>query len=94
MIGKMIDPRITISQIVNPPRPYGISEEDLMIAVAAIIVLLITDIVQEKIRIRETLSKKSTALRWTIIFAGLFAVLILGVYGPGTGASSFIYEQF
>lgn len=94
MIGRMLHSKISMHLLLHPASPYGISDEDLILSVIVVIVLLITDIIQEKIRIRETLARKPIALRWFIIFAGLFAVLILGVYGPGFNTSAFIYEQF
>ncbi len=73
---------------------FGISSANVVIAVVAVIVLLIVDMMQEKMEIRKTLSKQNIIFRWIIIFAGLFAVIIFGIYGPGYDASSFIYEQF
>ena len=63
-------------------------------AVFAVLILLAVDILQEHIKIRETLAKQNIVFRWAVIFAGLFIVLIFGMYGPGYDASSFIYEQF
>ena len=62
--------------------------------VLSVFVLLVVDMLQEKIQIRETLAKQNIIFRWIIIFAGLFAVILFGIYGPGYDAASFIYEQF
>ena len=33
-------------------------------------------------------------VRWLIYFAGVFAIVIFGIYGPGYAESQFIYFQF
>jgi len=68
--------------------------EHMVIALLSIATLWIVDMMQEKMCIRETLAKQNLIFRWMIIFIGLFAVIIFGIYGPGYNASSFIYEQF
>ena len=67
---------------------------DLLITVSATLILFAVDVIQERIPLRETLDQRSIALRWFLIYACLFFVLIFGVYGPGYGATNFIYEQF
>ncbi len=76
------------------PDSFGLKYSDINIMIVSVLVLLIVDILQEKMPLRKTLSEKNTVLRWAVIFTGLFAVLVFGVYGPGYDASSFIYEQF
>ncbi len=73
---------------------FGFDIRELFLIVFSLLVLLVVDMLQEKMSIRETLAKQNIIFRWLIIFAGLFAVIIFGVYGPGYNASSFIYEQF
>jgi len=72
----------------------GFGMTDIIISAVSIFVLLVADMLQEKMSVRETLAKQNIIFRWIIIFVGLFAVLIFGIYGPGYDASSFIYEQF
>lgn len=64
------------------------------VTLIAVLVLIVVDIVQERTRLREALDRRSVALKWFLIYACLFFVLIFGVYGPGVGATNFIYEQF
>ena len=73
---------------------FGISAPNLNMVVLSIAVLWIVDLLQERMPLRETLAKQNLVFRWLIIFAGLFAVIIYGIYGPGYEASNFIYEQF
>ena len=72
----------------------GIDSPNIFIAIVAVCVLWCVDLLQEKLSIRETLDKQNIIFRWVVIFAGLFAVLIFGIYGPGYDATNFIYEQF
>ena len=73
---------------------YGLDNKNFNFALIAIGILWIVDLLQEKMSIRQELQKQGLVFRWLIIFAGIFAVLIFGIYGPGYDASSFIYEQF
>lgn len=81
---------MTMTEVLS----FGLGKRNILMAIIAIIVLWIVDILQEKMSVREALAKQNMILRWVIIFAGLFAVIIFGIYGPGYDASSFIYEQF
>lgn len=90
----MLDPRITLAALMNPPARYGIDAKNVFVAVIGILILLIVDVVQERCSIRAALAKRNIALRWSLIYICLFMVLILGIYGPEYGASGFIYEQF
>ena len=49
---------------------------------------------QERMPLRETLAKQNIIFRWMLLFIGLFAVILCGIYGPDFDAASFIYEQF
>ena len=44
--------------------------------------------------VRERLSKKSFALRFTIFLALFLGITVFGVYGIGYESSQFIYNQF
>lgn len=94
ILKKMLDPRITLAALMNPPARYGIDAKNVFVAVIGILILLIVDVVQERCSIRAALAKRNIALRWSLIYICLFMVLILGIYGPEYGASGFIYEQF
>lgn len=83
-----------ITGIVDKSYTYGLDVPNTTVACLSVLVLLVVDILQEKIHIRETLAKQNTLFRWAIILAGIFSVLIFGIYGPGYDAASFIYEQF
>lgn len=74
---------------------YGLNWNNIYLVIIAITVLLIGDILQEKFNVRETLIKENGFwVRWALILAGAFTVIIFGVYGPGYNASNFIYQDF
>lgn len=94
MIKKILTDTSLSALVRYKASDFGLTVNDVRIMVISVIVLLIADILQEKMPLRETLAKQNIIFRWIIIFAGLFAVIIFGVYGPGYDASSFIYEKF
>ena len=74
---------------------YGLDVHNFYLAIIAIIVLLVGDILQEKMNVREKLIQENGfLLRWALLLIGVFAVIIFGVYGPGYDAGSFIYQEF
>lgn len=67
----------------------------VLIPLWSIMVLWAVDLLQEKTGgLRRVVAKKPLVLRWILIYALLFSILIFGCYGPGYDASDFIYEQF
>lgn len=73
---------------------YGLDWKNFVLVIFAIFVLWAVDMLQEKMSIRQELQKQGIVFRWLIIFSGIFAVIIFGIYGPGYDASGFIYDQF
>lgn len=78
---------------------YGMDGDNFVIAVVAVAILWIVDILQEKMArenssLRKSMAEQNIIFRWILIFGLIFAILIFGIYGPGYDASSFIYEQF
>ncbi len=60
-----------------------------------VVVLIAVGVMKERgMRIRECLSRQQLWFRWLVYLAAVFAVLLLGIYGPGFEASAFIYFQF
>ena len=73
---------------------YGLDWKNFVFVIFAIMILWGVDMLQEKMSIRQELAKQGIVFRWLIVFLGVFAVIIFGIYGPGYDASTFIYEQF
>ena len=73
----------------------GLGKADLLVAVAAILVLIAADLLQEKYgSLRHYVTERSLPVRWAVYLVGVLAVLVLGIYGPGYAESQFIYFQF
>lgn len=67
---------------------------DYKIIIVATLLLLLVSIIQEKVgSVRTEIGKLNIWIRWTIWLCLIMAVLILGVYGPGT-TPVFIYDAF
>lgn len=68
---------------------------NFLAAVAGIGVLLCADLLQERYGpLRPYITRRALPVRWAVYLAGVLAVLIFGIYGPGYDAASFIYFQF
>lgn len=73
----------------------GLGSADLMIMVLFTALVFAVDLANERnISMREKLYNGSTAVRWLVLLAGIFAVLLLGIYGPGFDTSTFVYQRF
>lgn len=72
----------------------GLDWIEMMIAVCALILLYAVSVLQTKGSVRDRIAKKALPVRWMIWYALLFAVILLGCYGPGYSAGEFIYQGF
>lgn len=73
---------------------WGLSYIDLAIAIVSLLMLLAVSTLQQAEPIRERLAKRPLIIRWAILYALLFYVILLGCYGPGYSAAEFIYAGF
>lgn len=81
--------------IIHRMLTMGLNFHQCLVLALACLVLFFASVMQERgICIREKIAEKNLLVRWTIYIAGFMAVLILGVYGVGYDASSFIYRGF
>ncbi|MBW6409938.1 MBOAT family O-acyltransferase [Clostridium weizhouense] len=71
-----------------------ISRDEFIVAVIGIVILIIIDILKEKINLLEVLSHKKIIYRWGIYISIILIIIILGVYGSGYSEQQFIYCQF
>ena len=73
----------------------GLSGLDYGILVGALAVIFAVSLTEErKGSVRELLWQKNAPVRWVVYFALLLAVLLVGCYGFGYDAGSFIYNRF
>ncbi len=73
---------------------YGLDEYNLTVALIAILVLWVIELLQEKMHVREELAKQILPFRWAISIAAILIIVIFGMYGPGYDATAFIYGRF
>ncbi len=74
---------------------HGLDQKDFYVMLIGVILIMIVDILHEKgVKIRETIAAQPLPIRWVIYYSAIFSILILGIYGPGYDAASFIYGAF
>ncbi len=79
---------------LNGLEALGLDLPDLMILLVGILLLAFVEALQQRAGIREMLAEQSLPVRWILLLALFYAVIILGQYGPGFDAESFIYAAF
>ena len=72
----------------------GTEPADIIVAVAALLILWFVSVRENRGSVREQISKKNTAVRWAVWYALVFAVILFGIYGVGYNAGMFIYMQY
>lgn len=73
----------------------GMDGSDFAVVFAGIAIVLIADVMKERgVCIRETIAAQKAPVRWTIYYAALFSVIILGAYGVGYLPVDLIYAGF
>ncbi len=73
----------------------GLSWKDFNILYIGILIMCVVGILHKNsVNIREKLVKQNLFAQWLIMLIALFSIIILGIYGPGYDAASFIYENF
>ena len=73
---------------------FGFSISDMVIAVAFLALFGVVGWYQQKTSIREAIARQGLVFRWILYLAGVLAVLVFGIYGPGYNASSFVYMAY
>ena len=73
----------------------GLDRFDIGIVGVTLLIVLIISILQERgVKIRQSLVNQPLAIRWTIIYALIFFVIIFGAYGLGYIPVDPIYAKF
>ena len=73
----------------------GLSTANWFVLVFSVIILLYVDCKHEHgVSFRKILARQHLVFRWIILIGAVMIVLILGYYGPGYDAASFVYQQF
>lgn len=72
----------------------GLDRTEISVASAALILLYLVSLLQQKGSVRERIARMPLPVRWAIWYTLLFGVILFGCYGPGYSASEFIYQGF
>lgn len=74
---------------------YGLDQKDFYVALAGILVIILVDLRHERGKqIRMSIDRQPIILRWAVYYTAIFSIIILGMYGPGFDAASFVYGAF
>lgn len=72
----------------------GLDAKNVWMLFFGAVTLLVVEILQSKMSIREQFAKQSIVFRYFVLYIAIFAILIFGIYGPGYDAAQFIYGGF
>ena len=73
-----------------------LSKYDWFALLLGTVTVFVASVIQERRQtpIRELLDEARLPLRWCVLLAGIFSVVLLGTYGPGLNTADFVYMQF
>lgn len=73
----------------------GLDEKQFNLIIVVLLILLVVSIMQENgIRIRQKLDEQNMLFRWAVIIGAILFLMIYGAYGSSFSASDFVYQQF
>ena len=73
----------------------GLDAKDFNVLILFIAIVMVVDYLRsKKIALAENFGKQNILMQWLVFLAGVWAILIFGIYGPGFNAAQFIYFQF
>ena len=75
---------------------YGLDRREAGILLAAVMILIIVDLVryQKNLNVGEALCSQNLVFRWMVMIALVVSVIVYGVYGVDFDSSQFIYFAF
>lgn len=86
---------ISVSAITAPMTATNMTKYSFILIMLSMIIVFAVGLVQEKgIVIIDKIGSLPIVLRWITYIVSIMAVIILGIYGAGYDAASFIYGQF
>lgn len=72
----------------------GLDGRQWFICLMGMIAVLTVDVLHQKSSVRKMIAGQNLVFRWFVYLVLIFAVLLLGKYGPGYNAADFIYQLF
>lgn len=95
-IGKFFSNQ-NFSTALSQIETLGLWKKDYFVILLGAVTILIASIIQERHKdtnLRTVLDKKPFILRFALLYLGIMAVVIFGIYGSGYNAADFVYMQF
>ena len=72
-----------------------VTEREWKVVALGVLALVIVSALQEtKGSVRRLIAGQNVIFRWVIWISLIWSIAVMGVYGPGFNAASFIYQQF
>jgi hypothetical protein len=84
---------VGFSQIAD----LGLGYKDYIVLLTGAAIMFFVSVLQERHpdrSLRAQVDKKPFILRFLLLYFGILAVVVFGVYGSGYNAASFVYMQF
>ncbi len=73
---------------------FGLNKMNWFALAFALLILLAVDLMQERFAVAKWFERRNFLLRFAVYGVGIAMIVVLGMYGPGVDASSFVYMQF
>ncbi len=104
--GRLLTSAVIVKKLITDIDPwsifndhildYGMNQKDIAVAVIAIFVFAVVAFLQKRgeVDVRDILARQNVVIRFAVFMLLIISVIILGVYGPGYAASSFVYMAY
>ena len=73
---------------------YGLDRINMQILLIALVISITVSWLQRSGSLCDKVDRQPFWFRWAVILAGIFAILLLGIYGANVDTSQFIYTKF
>ena len=94
-VGRMLSMTPGVDSFAAQAADIGASRRDMIIPIYGCIVFAFDLLIARKNkRIGRAMDSLPCALRYVVLYGMIMALLLLGIYGPGYNASSFMYVSF
>ena len=95
MFGKMLTQFTLRGLNAKTLSALGVDVYDLVIVFVTLVIVLAVSILQEKgLRVRDLILRQPTPLRWGVVYALLFFIVIFGAYGTNYTPVNPLYAQY
>ena len=94
-VGRMLSMTPGVDSFAARAADIGASRRDMILPIYGVVVLALDLLIARKDkRIGRAMQGIPDVARYAILYGMIMAILLLGIYGPGYNASSFMYVNF